>query len=665
MGDRLAIEKVVHAFLEKRRRRFSVDDLVIKLEERFGEEALPDLFGAVIETLVTSPLVFYDENRDDYVPRRTFFKGKRFVVQPTAEELREGYLIPGHRFMPFLPLRAHPAAVTVTLPDERRPETRFIERNLRDLEIYFSLFSGMTVFEYVAADDQGNATILESAKGLDRPVRIRVIDLADWFRETGFREGDRILVTVLDWDAGRLTFEHDRSLISDSLRLAWSASLESALIEHVFEMLGPTTNLHDQLAYAFFTGDKKLLDHPRLHIGGFLGHLRKVQITRINGEPLFWYADSAPEDALMALAEMGLDHEIEDPQDDEELLVMMGLPFGSDELEAYMLDELFRGGDDLDAVIRRVVGGRPQHAARAEQHLGMFHQLAGELWDDVAAEYNRFSDQRSGRCRAEALAVLDAVLASLVSLDEREGEIADPANKDFVELSGMISVLTQMIISLNYAELSLEEMNEVLAGIQQISARTREIIAALEPEPPREKRAAFRLIRGGQGLADRLYLLEIVIEDTDPKVWRRLEVTADTGLGDLHHIISVLFGRRGKLSHVFRFGDALYGDVKRQGALILGIEDESDMLLGDLVGQKGDELRYEYHIADCQAHIIRVVSVSEAKGKVKPRCIDGAGQAPPEAKSEFPFLSGKKGAKVPIQAKPYDKARINKKLKTL
>ena len=656
MLDRTAIEKVVRVFAQRRRRRFDLKDILRKM-------AVPvDMVQTLISLLRENPMLFYDVARDDYVPRRSFFRGKRFLVSPTGAELEQGILIPGHRFMPFLPRDTHPAEAVVILSDGREPERRLLEESLRGLQIYFTLFGSMSMFEYLADDEEQNTSILEAAKGLDRPIRVRVLDLDDWYRSTGFREGDRILVTVDDWDAGRLLFEHDRTTISDRMRGMWSASLEKALVEKVFNQLGPATDLHEQLAHAFFASERKLLDHPRLHVGGFLGFLDKAQITRIGGEPLLWFADASPEEALIQMADEECDDEAEDTDEENDVLAMMGLAFGADELEAYMLDELFRGGNTLDAVIRRVLEARPQHAARAEQHIGRFCELAAELWGEITDDYNRFSDQRAGLCRTEALAVLDSVLASLVALDEREEEISDLSQKEFVELSRMIVVLTQMIISLNYAELSLDETAEVRSGIAQLAGRMQEAVAALTPEPRRGKRPELRVIRGGKGLAGRIYELEIAIRDTEPKAWRQLRVSGDTDLGELHRIITTLFERRGKLSHVFRDGDVLYGDTVRHGNLILGVEDEAGVLLADLLDKEGDTLSYEYHIANCQFHTERVVSVTDSEQGTGPKCLAGAGQAPPEARTEFPALTGEKISQAPKKPKPFDLARVNKRL---
>src|SRR3546814_20945680 len=73
-------------------------------------------------------------------------------------------------------------------------------------------------------------------------------------------------------------------------------------------------------------------------------------------------------------------------------------------------------------------------------------------------------------------------------------------------------------------------------------------------------------------MTDSVIRLKIELDDTDPPIWRRIEVPADTSLKDLHHIIQAAMGRDEE--HLFAF------KVGRRSAshrvLIADIEARSD-----------------------------------------------------------------------------------------
>jgi hypothetical protein len=229
----------------------------------------------------------------------------------------------------------------------------------------------------------------------------------------------------------------------------------------------------------------------------------------------------------------------------------------------------------------------------------------------------------------------------------------------------MIAVLTEMVASLNETELTLEEMAAVRAGIEQMGSRMTQAVSALQPEPAPAKRPSFRVIQGGQSRPPCIYVLEITLQNSHPRVWRTIEVSGDIDLAELHTIITVLFARRGQLSHAFLHGDSLFGDLEHHGSLVLNIESEAGVILADLLTEPDQLLYYDYHIVNCQRHEIRLLQIKETDRVVIPTCIKGAGQAPPEAKSEFPARPRRKASAKPKPAMKFDLERINKKLKKL
>jgi DNA-binding Lrp family transcriptional regulator len=131
-----------------------------------------------------------------------------------------------------------------------------------------------------------------------------------------------------------------------------------------------------------------------------------------------------------------------------------------------------------------------------------------------------------------------------------------------------------------------------------------------------------------------VYRFMIIMQDTDPVIWRRIETT-DITLEKLHELIQTAMGWTNSHLHQFEIAGARYihprfmrGDFDDLGAL-----DDSGIRVGDLVSKHGSKLRmrYEYDFGDGWQHDVVLEKVTESEPGAKyPRCIDGARACPPE-----------------------------------
>jgi hypothetical protein len=122
--------------------------------------------------------------------------------------------------------------------------------------------------------------------------------------------------------------------------------------------------------------------------------------------------------------------------------------------------------------------------------------------------------------------------------------------------------------------------------------------------------------------------LEVVLEGTRPRIWRRIVVSPRTTLGELHEILQVAMGWTNSHLHVFTRGDETWADPSQE------VEDampESRVKVGELLRRKGDTLGYEYDFGDSWTHRIRVADVLPAADpRTLPCCLAGARACPPE-----------------------------------
>jgi hypothetical protein len=94
---------------------FRLDGLIRHLKNE-GLQVKKKTTGRLVDILHMSSLVL-SRDHEEFVPRQAFFRGARFMVVPTPEEVRDGILIPGHKFLPFSSHEILPWSCTLIRPD--------------------------------------------------------------------------------------------------------------------------------------------------------------------------------------------------------------------------------------------------------------------------------------------------------------------------------------------------------------------------------------------------------------------------------------------------------------------------------------------------------------------------------------------------------------------
>ena len=181
---------------------------------------------------------------------------------------------------------------------------------------------------------------------------------------------------------------------------------------------------------------------------------------------------------------------------------------------------------------------------------------------------------------------------------------------------------------------------ERLARLREMTARdTADVVAlwralgAVEADEGwvRLSGAVLHAILAGRGdveSGEDLFQLRVMLDDTDPQVWRRVLVPASIRLDRLHGVLQAALGWTDSHLHVFTVGEARYGWPDP--------DFDENMVAEDTVGlsdiaEPGTVVRYEYDFGDGWEHEILVEAVVPAEpGTVYPRCVDGAAACPPE-----------------------------------
>ena len=128
----------------------------------------------------------------------------------------------------------------------------------------------------------------------------------------------------------------------------------------------------------------------------------------------------------------------------------------------------------------------------------------------------------------------------------------------------------------------------------------------------------------------KIYRLKIVLDGSEPLIWRKILVKSDIKLSQLHDIIQTVMGWTNSHLHHFRTKDCWYvmqGELDNHDSDAV---DERKAKLCDIVA-RGQSFLYEYDFGDSWMHIIKVEAVLEPEAGVKyPACVGGAMACPPD-----------------------------------
>jgi hypothetical protein len=127
----------------------------------------------------------------------------------------------------------------------------------------------------------------------------------------------------------------------------------------------------------------------------------------------------------------------------------------------------------------------------------------------------------------------------------------------------------------------------------------------------------------------RIYQLKVVLQGISPMIWRRLLVSSDSMIADLHYIVQIAMGWSDEHLHQFRIHGKRYG-IYRTGGIWFS-DDPDSVRLKDLGLRLNERFFYEYDFTDNWQHLIRVEAILAPEPRRHyPVCIAGRRACPPE-----------------------------------
>ncbi len=131
----------------------------------------------------------------------------------------------------------------------------------------------------------------------------------------------------------------------------------------------------------------------------------------------------------------------------------------------------------------------------------------------------------------------------------------------------------------------------------------------------------------------KVYQIQIALNGSNPKIWRRVLVPSDMLLSDLHKVIQTVMGWTNSHLHQF-IKDKTFYLLKRDDNDFWGEMndiDYSDIKISDLLKKEKDKMVYEYDFGDSWEHNIILEKINTAdENETLPICLTGKNSCPPE-----------------------------------
>ncbi len=129
-----------------------------------------------------------------------------------------------------------------------------------------------------------------------------------------------------------------------------------------------------------------------------------------------------------------------------------------------------------------------------------------------------------------------------------------------------------------------------------------------------------------------MYQLRVTLRGVQSSIWRRIQVSEDATLAQLHRILQIVMGWEDCHLHQFVIGGRNYSVPDPEDELYeRKVIDERGVRLQKVVSGVGTKFEYEYDFGDGWHHELFLEAIVKVEpGAEYPRCLAGERSAPPE-----------------------------------
>ena len=430
---------------QKRSFRAEIKAVLTAAPDEFKLSELPlpaDVPVEEREVIVDADPGFFRDG--DRVRRReSVFRGREFLITPETWEISEGVLIPGHRFVPYLDSEVFPSEV-VLRTGRRRVRTREGKFALARIVGCFALLGSEQMLDVLMAESPDNGFLRSGFRG-DSEVELTVFDLADFYREHEFEEGDALKCEVVDYFSGEVKFTFlsgsDRSAAGKRKFIsAFDAACEAALREDEDYL-----DIPEVLARSFFLGGDALKT-PGASLDEFIRESLKIVLgSDAEGHSELRLAEGAvgDDDGETVLPE-GLSISSGEIGTLPAMLKATGVAVTPEELDGFILDACATREMDFSTVFARAFRGREPEFSDAAQE-AVFMNAVEDRFEELTQHYDRVDDELKAPLRSDIMEAVEERLEFFAEAAALERGAEALSSEKFRRLAAVASRLGSLL----------------------------------------------------------------------------------------------------------------------------------------------------------------------------------------------------------------------------
>ena len=417
---------------------------------------------------------------NEFVTKAGVFTHRWFSFKPSREEVEKGYVILGHRCMPFIAPDISPDSIIVLSGGERvESEVKTFSMNLA--MDTFALYGEGYILPYIFNDKGNTSTPLSSVQySMPQEINLTCWSLKAITGGLPFKYGDRILCRTESWSQASVEMMIQTSTYSDYVisdeavqREEWYIHFENGLLES-FDRHGPASSIEEQLSFLFLENQEQLCIRACGSTEEFLAHTSKIAFEPYGVETRIWRkGEQVPYTGKWTGS--GMDRGI--------LLADMALTLTPRVIDAILEDRIYdnsRGKkdipEDFEDVMKKIFPNMSMISS-SERRLVL---LNIEKRNDILKKmYNQFTDYPIAQIRKRILALFAKVSELFCAIGGSGIAVEAFPQQELVILSQLYSHVVRLLeeventfmrnqFPMEDVSLSLEGMEETFEEINGI-----------------------------------------------------------------------------------------------------------------------------------------------------------------------------------------------------
>ena len=347
----------------------------------------------------------YFRDGDRVCRRSAVFGGREFLITPEAWEIDRGVLVPGHRFVPYVDPEVFPSEVVLR---SGRRKVRTVTGSFAMARIVgcFALLGSEQMLDVLMAESPKNV-FLRSGIRSDSEAELVVFDLADFYREHEFEEGDALKCEVVDYFAGVVKFTFlsgsDRSAAGKRKFIAAFDSACGAVLHDAEDYL----DIPEVLARSFFLGGDAL-KIPGASLDEFIRESLKIVLgaDHEGHSELRLAAEDDDDDGAETVLPEGVSISSGEIGTLPAMLKATGSAVTPDELDGFILDACATREMDFASFFARAFRTRePEYSDAAQE--AVFMNAVEDRFEELAQHYDRADDESKAPLRSDVMEAVE------------------------------------------------------------------------------------------------------------------------------------------------------------------------------------------------------------------------------------------------------------------